>query len=142
TGTRYWLWLPRHSSPPWLMPHPQTCPVVSTARAVSNGMTLVGSEAMLTPAGKRTRTGVVRELWIRPSPSWPWLPSPHAYTVPSPSSAYSVEFEVATCATGPGSCIGAGDRIVLTGRIGMVPPDSEPQCWTVEDAMTFPSVAP
>src|SRR5262245_55072371 len=124
------------------MPQPQTCPVVSTARAVSNGMTLVGSEAIFTPAGKRTRTGVSKELWIRPSPSWPWLPSPHAYTVPSSSSAYSVEFEVATCATGPGSCIGAGDRIVLTGMIGMGPPDSEPQCSTVRDVVALPSLAP
>src|SRR5262249_174961 len=123
------------------MPQPQTCPVVSTARAVSNGMTFVGSEAIFTPAGKRTRTGLSKELWIRPSPSCPWLPSPHGYALPLFRSASSVELEVAPCATGPGSRIGAGDTIVLTGLIGIVPPENEPQCSTVRDAVTFPSVA-
>ena len=91
-------------------------------------MTLLGSEAIFTPAGKRTRTGVVKELPVPPSPSWPFSPSPHAYTLPLASSAYSVEFEVATSATGPGSRIGAGDTIVFTGMIGMAPPENEPQC--------------
>src|SRR5262245_21765615 len=119
------------------MPQPQTCPLVSTAKAVSNGMTLMGSEAIFTPAGKRTFTGLVKESRVRPSPSWPWLPTPHAYTRPSVSSAYSVEFEDATCATGPGSRIGAGDRIVFTGMIGRGPPENEPQCSTVRDGMMF-----
>src|SRR5262245_19721274 len=116
------------------MPQPQTCPLVSTAKAVSNGMTLMGSEAIFTPAGKRTFTGLVKESRVRPSPSWPWLPTPHAYTRPSVSSAYSVEFELATCATGPVSRIGAGDTIVFTGMIGMGPPEHELQCPTVPDA--------
>ena len=87
TGRRCWWRLPRHSSPPPLKPQPQTCPVVSTAWPVSYGMTLLGSEAILTPAGKRTRTGLVKEFLVLPLPSWPWLPIPHAYTVPLTSSA-------------------------------------------------------
>ena len=38
----------------------------------------MGSEAILTLAGKRTRTGFVKEFLVAPSPNWPALPSPHA----------------------------------------------------------------
>jgi len=36
----------------------------------------VGIEAIFTPAGNRTRTGLVKELAVLPSPSSPWVPRP------------------------------------------------------------------
>ena len=69
TGVAYWVVLPRQSSPPPFSPQPQAFPCVSTARPLSYGMTSAGMDAIFTPAGKRTRTGRVKEFTRGPSPS-------------------------------------------------------------------------
>src|SRR5579863_3212015 len=77
-------------------------------------MASVGIDAICTPAGKRTRTGVPTECLVVPSPSWPCVPRPQAKRLPSASSAYCVEFDVPTSATGPGKVTIAGDRRTAT----------------------------
>jgi hypothetical protein len=47
------------------------------------GMTLVGIDAMRTPAGKITRTGLVKEFALLPSPSWPCVPRPPGVQIPA-----------------------------------------------------------
>ncbi len=70
----------------------------------------MGSEAIFTPAGKRTRTGLVNEFPVPPSPSWPFSPRPQAYRLPLVSSAYWLELDVAISAIRPGRLSGTGDR--------------------------------
>src|ERR1700727_658538 len=93
-----------------------------------------GSDAIFTPAGKRTRTGFSKELPVPPSPSSPCEPRPQAYRLPLVSSAYCVEFELATCAIRPGRCTVAGHQCVSTSPL--VLPKKEPQC-----SATGPAVA-
>ena len=69
TGVRYILVFRVHSSPPPLWPQPQAFPLVSMAIAVSNGSTSTGIDAIFTPLGNRTRTGLVKEFTKLPSPS-------------------------------------------------------------------------
>ena len=93
------------------------------------GHRVVGIDAIFTPAGKRTCTGVLNEFSRLPSPSSPCVPRPQAYRLPSVSSAYSVEFEVPISATVPG-------RVTLTGELSMstlplVLPKNDPQCCSV-----------
>src|ERR1700689_3176142 len=75
-------------------------------------MTSVGIEAIFTPGGKSTRTGRSGEFTRSPSPSSPSPPRPQAYRRPLVSRAYSVEFELPTSATVPGSVTGTGDIAV------------------------------
>jgi len=99
----------------------------------------VGIEAIFTPAGNRTRTGLVKELAVLPSPSSPWVPRPQAYRLPSASSAYWAPLEVPTSATFPGSRTAAGDVRVpkLPGR----PPKNDPQDRTVAVACGLAATA-
>src|SRR5580693_3127497 len=103
-------------------------------------MASAGSDAIFTPAGKRTRTGFSKELLVPPSPSSPCEPRPQAYRLPLASSAYSVEFELATCAIRPGRCTVAGRQCVSTSPL--VLPKNEPQCFATEPPVaTGPAVA-
>ncbi len=104
--------------------------MVSTASAVSYGMTSVGIQAIVTPRGNCTRTGRVNELARLPSPSWPSVPSPQAYRRPSVSSAYWVELDVPTSATLPGTASRVGE--VSVSKLPCRPPKNDPQCSTVE----------
>ena len=121
--------LPRQNSPPPLWPQPHTRPWVSTASPESYGIASSGSQAIRTPAGKRTRTGVRNEFRSWPSPSWPWVPRPQAYRWPLASSAYWVEFEEPTATTLPGRVSGTGDSRMA--RFPGAPPKNEPQCLTI-----------
>jgi hypothetical protein len=102
-------------------------------------MASAGSDAIFTPAGKRTRTGVPKELAVPPSPSSPCEPRPQAYTLPLVSSAYSVEFELAICATGPGRCTVAGHHCVSTSPL--VLPKNEPQCLATDPVVAAVTAA-
>jgi hypothetical protein len=68
-----------------------------------------GIEAIFTPAGKRTRTGLVKEFSVLPSPNSPWLPRPQAYKLPLASSTYWAAFEVPTSSTFPGNLTATGE---------------------------------
>src|SRR6266536_2506020 len=95
-------------------------------------MTSAGIDAIFTPAGKRTRTALLKEFSVPPSPSWPCVPRPQAYRLPLASSAYWVEFEVPTSATVPGTVTAAGDITVPKGPFPLRPaPKKDPQCLTV-----------
>src|ERR1700722_15573999 len=92
-------------------------------------MTSVGIQAIFTPGGKSTRTGVVKDVVSRPLPSSPCPPRPQAHTLPLDSSAYSAAFELPTCVTVPG-------RVIVTGRtwvsaLAFESSKNDPQCRTV-----------
>src|ERR1700733_8451966 len=93
-------------------------------------MTSVGIDAMRTPAGKRTRTGVVKVFFRLPAPSWPWVPRPQAYRRPLVSSAYCVELELPTWAIMPGRVTLTGDFCVP--KLPLRPPKKDPQCSATE----------
>jgi hypothetical protein len=61
----------------------------------------LGSDAILTPAGKSTLTGLVWYGVSWPSPSSAKLFTPQANTSPADVSAYPSEFDVAICTTFP-----------------------------------------
>src|SRR5580704_4806318 len=103
-------------------------------------MASAGIHAIRTPGGKRTCTGAVNELPMLPSPSWPSLPMPQAYRLPSVSSAYSVEFELPTSATTPGKVTPTGDT--CWSFSAAAPPKKDPQCSTTDGPSTTCATGP
>src|SRR5580693_771795 len=91
-------------------------------------MASVGIDAIFTPDGNRTRTGVLKEFLVVPSPSWPCVPRPQAKRLPSASSAYCVEFDVPTSATGPGKVTIAG--LMSVPKLPFLPPKNDPHRTT------------
>src|SRR5712692_4894205 len=96
-------------------------------------MTSMGIDAILTPAGKRTRTGLVNEFLVRPLPSWPLVTNPQAYRLPLASRAYWLEFDVPISATGAGNRNGTG--VSRTSAGGRPAVRNAPQCSIPADAL-------
>src|SRR5579875_286286 len=87
--------------------------------------------AILTPAGKCTRTAVCSEFARLPSPSCPRPPCPQAYRLPLASRAYCAVLDELTPTTWPGRFSRVGRRLWPAGSPS---PVNVPQCAMVTPA--------
>ena len=104
---------------------------------MSKGITSTGSEAIFTPAGKRTRTGSVKEFVGPAVAQLARVTQP-----PRVDAAVGQQGVLAGVRRGhlrdrPGRRTDTGEVIMSSGASVLVPPKNVPQCWTVLDLAAY-----